>query len=187
MIKSFASPGVSGSVVSVTVEVVAFRKETPHAKLPAAALLEPIEWTADGWFIAKGGDLGKPLKKPSGTSVGTHGMAHGLGTLLEAADRLRGENVHILMLGDGAEKKALQTRAMAMGLDNLTFLDSVPKEEVARYWSLLDASIIQLRKTPLFETTIPSKMFEAMGMGIPILLGVRGEAEIIEDQEGDQL
>ncbi len=39
------------------------------------ALLEPIEWTADGWFIAKGGDLGQPLAKPSGTSVGQHGMA----------------------------------------------------------------------------------------------------------------
>lgn len=38
------------------------------------ALLDPIEWTADGWFVAKGGTLGQPLKKPSGESVGRHGM-----------------------------------------------------------------------------------------------------------------
>jgi len=39
------------------------------------ALLDPIKWTEDGWFIAKGGDLGQPLVKPAGTSVGEHGMA----------------------------------------------------------------------------------------------------------------
>ncbi|KRG69549.1 family 43 glycosylhydrolase [Pseudoxanthomonas dokdonensis] len=37
------------------------------------ALLDPVEWTDDGWFVAKGGDLGKPLKKPSGSTV-EHGM-----------------------------------------------------------------------------------------------------------------
>jgi len=39
------------------------------------ALLEPIEWTADGWFVAKGGDLGQPLRKPSGSALAPHGMA----------------------------------------------------------------------------------------------------------------
>lgn len=39
------------------------------------ALLEPIEWTADGWFVAKGGDLGQPLRKPSGSALTPHGMA----------------------------------------------------------------------------------------------------------------
>jgi beta-xylosidase len=39
------------------------------------ALLDPVEWTGDGWFVAKGGDLSKPLRKPGGESVGTHGMA----------------------------------------------------------------------------------------------------------------
>jgi len=38
-------------------------------------LLDPIEWTDDGWFIAKGGDLGQPLAKPAGDSIGVHGMA----------------------------------------------------------------------------------------------------------------
>ena len=39
------------------------------------ALLDPVEWTNDGWFVAKGGDLSKPLRKPAGSSVGQHGMA----------------------------------------------------------------------------------------------------------------
>jgi hypothetical protein len=113
--------------------------------------------------------------------VGTHGMAHGLDTLLDAAARLRShDDIALLFLGDGAEKQALKDRAHTMGLPNVVFLDSVPKEEVARYWSLLDVSIIHLKKTPLFETVIPSKLFEGMAMGVPVLHGVAGEsAEIV--------
>lgn len=38
-------------------------------------LLDPIEWTDDGWFVARGGDLGQPLRKPSGSALAPHGMA----------------------------------------------------------------------------------------------------------------
>ena len=118
--------------------------------------------------------------------VGTHGLAHHLETLLEAAERLRrdpdGADVHLILLGDGARKQALKDEAARRGLDNVTFIDSVPKEEVARYWSLLDVSIIHLRKTELFTTVIPSKLFECMGMGLPVLHGVAGEsAEIVRE------
>ncbi|HEX6364343.1 MAG TPA: glycosyltransferase family 4 protein [Albitalea sp.] len=120
--------------------------------------------------------------------VGTHGLAHGLETLLAAADRLRGrdpeDRFRILLLGDGARKAALVEQARAMGLSNVVFVDSVPKEEVMRYWSLLDASIIHLRRTELFQTVIPSKLFESMGMGVPVLLGVEGESADIVRREG---
>ena len=120
--------------------------------------------------------------------VGTHGMAHGLETLLEAAERLRrgpgGERYRLLMLGDGARKAALVEHAKALGLDSVVFLDSVPKEEVARYWSLLDVAVIHLRRTELFTTVIPSKLFECMGMGIPVLHGVAGESAAIVRDEG---
>ena len=120
--------------------------------------------------------------------VGTHGMAHGLETLLQAARRLQGEGtgreVVFLFLGDGANKDRLVAEAEEMGLANVRFLDSVPKEQVARYWSLLDVAIIHLRKTPLFTTVIPSKLFECMGMGIPVLHGVAGESAEIVLREG---
>ena len=117
--------------------------------------------------------------------VGTHGMAHGLETLLDAAALLRdAPDVRILLLGDGARREALVERARELGLDNVVFVESVPKAEVARYWSLLDVSIIHLRRTPLFETVIPSKLFECMGMGIPVLHGVAGESAGIVEREG---
>ncbi|ACL03035.1 glycosyl transferase group 1 [Desulfatibacillum aliphaticivorans] len=116
--------------------------------------------------------------------IGTHGMAHALETILMAAKELQnkpnGELFHFIFIGDGSEKKTLKRLANEFELNNVTFIDSVPKEEVVKYWGLLDVSIVHLKRTELFETVIPSKIFESMGMGIPILLGVAGEsAEIV--------
>jgi len=117
--------------------------------------------------------------------IGTHGMAHSLETLLEAAFILKHtyniDNISFLFLGDGACKKELVEKAKEQNLENVIFLDSVSKGEVKRYWSLLDLSIIHLRKADLFKTVIPSKLFESMGMGIPVIHGVPGEsAEIVK-------
>jgi hypothetical protein len=135
--------------------------------------------------------------------IGTHGMAHALETVLEAAQRIRERKDHpgvvdggvaarggemppiwFVLLGDGAQKQALMARAAAMGLDNVLFLDTVPKVEVVRYWSLLDVAIIHLRKADNFTQVIPSKLFECMGMGIPVLHGVAGESAEIVEREG---
>jgi glycosyltransferase involved in cell wall biosynthesis len=120
--------------------------------------------------------------------VGTHGMAHALDTLLDAAELVRerpgGEKVRLLLLGDGASKEALQARAKAKGLTNVVFVDSVPKAEVARFWSLLDVAVIHLKRTPLFRTVIPSKLFECMAMGLPVLHGVEGESAEIVIRDG---
>jgi glycosyltransferase involved in cell wall biosynthesis len=118
--------------------------------------------------------------------IGTHGLAHALGTLLDAAQILQkrtdADRYQIVLLGDGANKVALTQRAKAQKIDNIIFVDSVPKNEVVRYWSILDASVIHLKKDPLFATVIPSKLFESMGMGIPVLLGLRGESAGIVDR-----
>lgn len=120
--------------------------------------------------------------------IGTHGLAHSLDTLLDAAkildEKHPEEAIHILMLGDGANKEELISRARREELDNVTFVDSVSKREVVNYWSLLDVSIIHLKKSPLFKQVIPSKLFECMGMGIPIVHGVWGEsAKIVESEQ----
>lgn len=120
--------------------------------------------------------------------IGTHGMAHALDTILDAAISLKdtpdGDNFCFILLGDGANKAYLIRRAREAGLGNVRFVDSVSKDEVVRYWSLLDVSIIHLKKTELFTTVIPSKLFECMGMAIPVLHGVQGEsASIVEREE----
>lgn len=116
--------------------------------------------------------------------IGTHGMAHGLDTVIDAAKVLanteRAARIRIVMLGDGAHRQRLEDRAKNENLHNVLFINTVPKSQVTRYWSILDVSIIHLKKSQLFTTVIPSKMFECMGMGIPIMHGVEGEsAEIV--------
>lgn len=120
--------------------------------------------------------------------IGTHGMAHALETLLQAAALLKtmpgGQRIRLLLLGDGARKADLKAEAARLELDNVIFVDSVPKDQVARYWSVLDVAVIHLRRAELFTTVIPSKLFECMGMGIPVLHGVQGESAEIVLTEG---
>jgi glycosyltransferase involved in cell wall biosynthesis len=119
--------------------------------------------------------------------VGTHGLAHALETILQAAaivaERAPGLNLSFVLLGDGAMKEKLKSRAAEMRLQNVVFVDTVPKADVPRYWSLIDISIIHLKREPLFETVIPSKLFECMAMGIPVLHGVVGESSDIVTEE----
>jgi glycosyltransferase involved in cell wall biosynthesis len=115
--------------------------------------------------------------------VGTHGMAHQLDIVLEAADRLRDRtDIAFLLVGDGAERERLVGQSRAMALPNLLMLPQMPREQIPDVWAASDAAIVTLRATPLFELVIPSKMFEAMAMRRPIVLGVRGQAQqIVED------
>ena len=112
--------------------------------------------------------------------IGTLGMAHKIDFLI---DCIKGSSEYILMiLGNGAERENLEKKIQEEGISNVVLLDSVPKHEVPDYIALQDAALINLRKSDLFKTVIPSKIFETAAMRIPILLGVDGEArEIIEE------
>jgi len=167
--ETLARRGIDCSKIDVVTNGVDLTYFSPQAKDPA--LLAQL--SLEGKFVAG--------------YIGTHGLAHALDTLLDAADLLRrtpgGESIRLLLLGDGAHKSALVMRSKALALDNVIFLDSVTKTEVARYWSVLDVAVIHLRNTELFTTVIPSKLFECMGMGIPVLHGVKGESADIVRRE----
>jgi colanic acid biosynthesis glycosyl transferase WcaI len=110
--------------------------------------------------------------------VGTHGLAHALEYVLEAAKLIR-ENTNIVFLfaGGGAYKKTLENLIDQAGLDNVVSISRQPKAVMPRIWSLCDVAVISLNNSPLFKTVIPSKIFEAMGMGLPMIISVPdGEA-----------
>ena len=152
-------------------------------------------------FVVKNGvdkSLFKPMKKDAdivkqlhleGKTVvgyiGTHGMAHKLDFILNCANDLKNDkSLHFILMGGGAEKENLLRMKEELKVDNVTMLDPVPKTEVGRYISVLDICLINLKKSPLFTTVIPSKIFENAAMAIPILMGVEGEAQqIIEGYE----
>jgi glycosyltransferase involved in cell wall biosynthesis len=117
--------------------------------------------------------------------VGTHGMAHGLESVLQAAALLRGrEDIAFLLIGDGAAKRDLVAMREALGLANVIMLDQLDRRQMPAVWSATDASLVVLRDKPLFATVIPSKIFESMAMRKPIILGVVGESSQIVEQAG---
>lgn len=113
--------------------------------------------------------------------IGTHGMAHALQRVLDAAELLRADDrVRFLFVGPGAARATLVAEAQRRGLPNVVLVPAQPKEAMPDYWSLCDAALVHLKNTPVFSTVIPSKIFEAMAMGLPIVLAApEGEASAI--------
>ena len=116
--------------------------------------------------------------------IGTMGMAHGLDTLIRAAERLRQTfpRALFLMIGEGAEKERVIELARARGLDNVLFLDQQSRERIPAYIAGADVCLVMLRKTELFKTVIPTKMLEYMACGKAVIVAVDGQArQLIED------
>ena len=108
---------------------------------------------------------------------GTHGMAHHLETVLEAATLLRDrKDILFLPVGDGAERKKLLALCETSALDNVMMLDQQPKQKMPFLWQCSNVSMVLLKKSDLFEMVIPSKIFESMAMQKPVILGVEGES-----------
>ncbi len=112
--------------------------------------------------------------------IGTIGLAHALETLVDAAVELRdnpaGADISLVIIGDGAKKQDLIKLKESQQLPNIQILDSIPKSAVPKHLNLFDVSIIHLAKKDLFKTVIPSKLFESMGTGVPVVYGVEGES-----------
>ncbi|MGB7600070.1 MAG: glycosyltransferase family 4 protein [Candidatus Sulfotelmatobacter sp.] len=119
--------------------------------------------------------------------IGTIGMAHGLGTIIEAATRLRHSNPEIvfLVLGEGTEKASVIARARESDLSNVLFVDQQPREKIPAYICASDICLVLLKKADLFKTVIPTKMLEFMACARPVILGVDGQARaILEEARG---
>jgi len=108
--------------------------------------------------------------------VGNIGLAQGLDTLLDAAEELRSKPITFLAVGEGTDKDRLQTLARTRGITNVEFLEGVPRERVPALLAACDALLLMLRSDPLFEITVPSKLYEYMAAGRPVICSVGGEA-----------
>lgn len=162
--------GIEGDKISVVMNGVDLSRYAPRA----ADLDLAKKWHIDGKFV-----IGY---------IGTHGMAHGLMNVLDAAELLRDKpHICFLLVGDGAERAKLVQAVQERNLNNVVLIPAQPKEDMPRIWSICQVALVHLRASPVFSEVIPSKTFEAMAMGIPILLATPlGEASRIlaEDKAG---
>jgi glycosyltransferase involved in cell wall biosynthesis len=116
--------------------------------------------------------------------AGTHGISQGLPEATEAATRLTGRPVHLAFVGEGADKPRLQRRVTELGLANVTLARAIPSELMPSLLATADILLVTLRDVPLFATFIPSKMFEYLAAGRPVIGAVAGEAAQILREAG---
>jgi glycosyltransferase involved in cell wall biosynthesis len=117
--------------------------------------------------------------------AGIIGHAQGLEVVLHAADLLRDRpHVKFLLIGDGPEKAMLQELALRLKVEAVRFVDRMPRADLLALLRGTDAVVVPLRRNDLFKGAIPSKIFEALAMARPILLGVEGEAKELFIAEG---
>jgi glycosyltransferase involved in cell wall biosynthesis len=118
--------------------------------------------------------------------IGTMGNAHGLETLVAAADKLRTAlpAAMFLLIGEGAEKARIVELAAQRGLTNIRFLGQQPRDRIPAYISACDLCLVMLKKTELFKTVIPTKMLEYMACEKSVIVAVDGQARKIIEEAG---
>lgn len=121
------------------------------------------------------------------TYAGTHGIANGLNSLLDAAAELkrRGrDDIKLLLIGQGKLKPALLERTQRENLDNVLFHDPVNKAKLAGLMASTDLGMQLLANVPAFYYgTSPNKFFDYIAAGLPVLNNYPGWlAELITEQ-----
>ena len=118
--------------------------------------------------------------------VGTLGNAHDLGMLLRAAKSLQESDpgIRLLIAGTGAEEESLGRLSRELGLTNTYFLGHQPRNAIPSILTASDVCIATLRPDPVFETVVPTKLYEYMAAGRPVVSNVPGEAASLIERAG---
>lgn len=107
--------------------------------------------------------------------AGLHGLAQGLDQVLDAAEMLRDEDsLRFVLVGDGPEKKSLLEKVRTRNLTNVNFLDPRPANEIPTLLASSDVALVVLKT--YIPGAVPSKLYEAMACGRPVVLVASGEA-----------
>jgi glycosyltransferase involved in cell wall biosynthesis len=177
----------------IVVVTPAFREHLVRLwKVPVAKISVVQNGVETGLFSPRTGDA--EVRKATGAEgkfvvsfIGTMGLAHGLDTVIAAAERLGSiaPDVMLMLVGEGANRERIVAMAEAKNLKNICFVRQQAREKIPAYIAASDACLVMLRKSEVFETVIPTKMLEFMSCGRPVILGVGGQAkEILEKSRG---
>jgi glycosyltransferase involved in cell wall biosynthesis len=120
--------------------------------------------------------------------AGNLGSAQSLGTVVDAADRLRHRSdITWVLLGDGNDRPALERSIANRGLgDRVRLLGARPPDTMPAYFSLADGLLATLRNQPAFALTLPSKLQTYFACARPVIAALPGDGAelVVEAQAG---
>jgi glycosyltransferase involved in cell wall biosynthesis len=116
------------------------------------------------------------------TYVGAHGIANYLDQILETAQLLKDTNVLFLLIGEGMEKSRLVKKASNENIQNVRFINPVPKAEVFKYILASDMGTSVLKNVETFKTVYSNKTFDYMACKKPILMAIDGVSRALVEQ-----
>jgi glycosyltransferase involved in cell wall biosynthesis len=106
--------------------------------------------------------------------AGLHGLAQGLDQVLDAAATLRSDpRLRLVLVGDGPAKEKLVQRTREQNLSNVRFLAPLPSDQVPPLVASADIVLVPL--VTYIPGATPSKLYEAMASGRPVVLVASGE------------
>jgi glycosyltransferase involved in cell wall biosynthesis len=115
--------------------------------------------------------------------AGTLGWAHAHETVVEAARLLIDQpDILFVFVGDGQKKSVLEGMVRDYGLKNIKFVGLQPLEAIPHFLKASDVLIASLKDVPVAKRAFPSKLFEYMATGRPIVFGA-SEGEVIQELE----
>ena len=114
--------------------------------------------------------------------TGTIGVANAIDDLIDAAKLLLAyKDIHFVLVGSGKEKEHLVQKALDLGLDNITFIDAIPKKQIQSMLSTFDICYIGWQKNSLYRFGIaPNKLPEYLYAGKPIIHAFSGKGDIVQ-------
>ncbi len=169
-----------------------------------ASLVVAVTETARSEIVARGVDPAKVLLVPNGFDavapspnppyatpagvrdivyVGNMGLATGLDVVLDAAAGLRGDSsIRFVLIGGGADAARLRARAAGEGLENVVFTGTLPRADALR--AMADAALTVVPLVATIADSLPTKLFDAMLVGTPVVLSAAGEAKRLIERAG---
>jgi glycosyltransferase involved in cell wall biosynthesis len=107
--------------------------------------------------------------------AGNLGLTTDIDVLADAATLVAPDGIAIEIVGDGAQRARLDERVRKERIPNLRLRGSLPRPDAMAIVANADVAVIPLRKG--IEESIPTKLYDALSVGCPVIVAAGGEAK----------
>ena len=160
-------PGVAAAAADAGIETV----PGEVAYLPNGAKLQGPETVGENPYASEFAEARKRGKLVV-AYTGSLGIANSMEQILDLAgvEAASGRRYHFFLIGSGLKREELQQRIASEGIDFVTLLPAVEKQQIPAVLQDADAAVVVWKKLPLYRYGVsPNKLFDYFAAGVPVL------------------